>query len=393
MTTLRDHWCLDPDLTLLNHGSFGACPRVVLETQAELRAEMERSPVRFLGREFEDRLDGVREVLGPFLGAQPEDLVFVPNATTAVNSVLRSMALEAGDEVIYTDQGYNACNNAVDYVTARAGARPVVVSLPFPVASADELVEAILARVTPRTRLALLDHVTSPTALVLPLETLVPALRERGVEVLIDGAHAPGMLPLDLDALGAGYVTGNCHKWMCCPKGSAYLHVRRDLQPGVRPAVISHGANDKRTARSRFRIEFDWMGTIDPTAVLSIPSAVAFFDQLLPGGWDELRQRNHRLACDGRRELNTTLGLADAAPESMLGSMAAITLPDGNPEPRASAFDVDPLQRALFDDHGLEVPISPWPRPDSRLLRISAQAYNDLADYRRLAAALEELLV
>jgi isopenicillin-N epimerase len=347
--------------------------------------------VRFLSREIERRLDAVRAELGPFLGAAGEDLAFVPNATTGVNAVLRSLAFEPGDEILVTDHEYNACANAVDFVCAQSGARRVPVHVPFPIRSSDEVVEAVLAAVTPRTRLLLIDHITSPSALVMPVERLVPALRERGIETLIDGAHAPGQVALDLDALGAGYATGNAHKWLCTPKGAAYLWVRRDLQPGLRPTTISHGANDRRTDRSRFRIEFDWQGTIDPTAILSIPAALAFLGGLFPGGIAELRARNHALALAGRDAVLAAIGGKPAAPDAMLGAMATIQLPDsegGRPVELKSAFDTLPLQSRLYAEHRVEVPVVQWPSAGRRAVRISAQAYNTLDDYRRLAAAL-----
>jgi isopenicillin-N epimerase len=383
----RALWTLDPDVVFLNHGSFGACPRAVLEEQSEIRARIEREPVLFLGRELVGRLDAVKAELGPFLGAQPEDLAFVNNATTGVNAVLRSLPLEAGDEILLTDHGYNACNNAAEYVAREAGARCVVARVPFPLASPEEVVEAVLARVGPRTRLALLDHVTSPTGLVLPIARLVAELRERGVETLVDGAHAPGMLALDLDGIGAAYSTGNAHKWMCAPKGAAYLHVRRDLQDSVRPLVISHGANQTSPGRSRFRLEFDWMGTDDPSAVLALPAVLRFFSRLLPGGWAELRERNRALALEGRALLVAALGIEAPAPESMIGSLAAVPLPDAGddtPMPRGA----DALKARLFDEHRIELPIAAWPTPGKRLLRISAQIYNSLDQYQVLVEAL-----
>ena len=363
MTDPRQRWTLHPEVAFLNHGSFGACPRAVLEAQSELRAELEREPVRFLGREIEDRLDGVRAELGAFLGAADEDLAFVPNATTGVNAVLQSLELAPGDEIVVTDHGYNACTNAVDFVCSRAGARRVTAALPFPLRSSDEAFEAVLAAVSARTRLVLVDHITSPSALVLPVERIVPALRERGVEVLIDGAHAPGQVPLDLDALGAGYVTGNAHKWLCAPKGAAYLHVRSDLQPGLRPAIISHGANDRRAHRSRFRIEFDWPGTLDPTAVLSIPAALRFVGDLYAGGVAELRSRNHARVLEARDLVLAAVGGEPPAPDDMLGAMATVPLPDGEPLDLLSAFETLPLQDRLYADHRVEVPIPAVARP------------------------------
>src|SRR5213083_2109022 len=284
-------WTLDPAVAFLNHGSFGACPRPVLEAQQRLRERLERQPVRFFVRDLEPLLDDARSALAAFLGADPEGLVFVTNATTAVNAVLRSLALAPGDQLLVTDHAYNACRNALDFVAVAARAEVVVVPVPFPLASADAAVEAVLARATPRTRLALLDHVTSPTGLVLPIERLVRELTGRGVDTLVDGAHAPGMLPLDLGALGAAYYTGNCHKWLCAPKGAGFLHVRRDRQDGIVPTTISHGLTYPRTDRSRFQLLFGRTGTSDPTPALCVPTALRFLPSLVPGGWPEVISR------------------------------------------------------------------------------------------------------
>src|SRR5438067_6110862 len=259
-SSLARLWTLDPAVTFLNHGSFGACPRPVLEAQQCLRERLERQPVQFLVRDLEVLLDDARRALAAFLGADPAGLVFVPNATTGVNAVLRSLALAPGDQLLVTDHAYNACRNALDFVAAAARAEVVVVPVPFPLASADAVVEAVLARATPRTRLALLDHVTSPTGRVLPIRRPVRELAARGVDTLVDGAHAPGMLPLDLGALGAAYYAGNCHKWLCAPKGAGFLHVRRDRRAVVRPVVISHGANSQCQVRAPLRIDFHLTG-------------------------------------------------------------------------------------------------------------------------------------
>jgi isopenicillin-N epimerase len=309
-----------------------------------------------------------------------------------VNAVVRSLDLAPGHELLALDQGYNACLNVLRHAAARSGARLVLAAVPFPLASEEEAVEAVLRAASPRTRLALVDHVASPTGLVLPVARIVRALEGRGVPVLVDGAHAPGMVPLDLASVGASYYAGNCHKWLCAPKGAGFLHVRRELQAAVRPAVISHGANSPRADRSRFLVEFDWVGTTDPTAVLSIPAALRFMGSLLPGGWPEVMRRNRALALEARALLASALGAAPPAPDSMVGSLAALRLPDGTPAAPRSPLYQDALQDALLERFGIEVPVVPWPAPPRRLLRISAQLYNDLGDYQRLAAALGELL-
>jgi len=389
----RKHWTLDPDVVYLNHGSFGACPKVVLNAQHGWRARMEREPVRFFVRDLEGLLDTARARLGAFIHADPDDLCFVPNTTAAVNTVFRSLPLAPGDEILTTNHEYNACNNAINFVADRAGARVVTASIPFPIGSPEQATGAILASVTPRTRYALIDWITSPTALVLPIKEIVDRLRAQGVETFVDAAHAPGMVEMDVDDLGAGFCTGNCHKWMCGPKGSAFLHVRRDLQPLVRPLSISHGANSDRVDRSRFRIEADWTGTNDPSAFLTVPAAIDFFDDLLDGGWDELRAHNRALALDGRRLLCDALGIAPPAPAEMIGAIATVPISDGTATgPPRSPLYADPLQAALLERFGVQAPVIPWPAPPRRVLRISAQLYNTVADYETLARALPTLL-
>lgn len=388
---MHDAFVLDPSIRHLNHGSFGATPRAVLAVQEEWRARMEREPVRFFARELFGHLEQAIARLAEFIGAEPEDVVPVRNATEGVNAVLRSFPLAAGDELLVTNHGYNACRNAAAFVCERAGARVVTAQLPFPLESEEEALDAVLAAVTPRTRLALLDHVTSPTGLVLPLERIVPALAERGVPTLVDGAHAPGMLELDVPSIGAAYYTGNGHKWLCGPKGAGFLWVRRDLQEMVRPTVISHGANSPRPGRSRFQVEFSWTGTSDPSAFLSLPAAIDTLAGLVPGGWEALRARNRALALEGRRLLCAALGVPTPAPDSMIGFLAAVPLPEGQrpgPASDTGAFDVDPLQRLLYEEHAIEVPVFPFPAPPRRLVRFSVQVYVERGDLEALADAL-----
>lgn len=385
------HWDLDPDFAFLNHGSFGATPRVVLERQSELRAQLESQPVRFYVREGEALLDRARAVLAELVGAREDGLVFVRNATQGVNAVLRTLEFAPGDELLTTDHAYNACANTLRFVAERSGARVVVAPLPFPCAGEDELVSAVLEHAGPRTKLALLDHITSHTALVLPMQRLVDELQGRGIDVLVDGAHAPGQIPLALDALGAAYYTGNCHKWLCTPKGSAFLHVRADRRVPVRPTSISHGANSKRTDRARFQLEFDWTGTDDPTAMMCLPEALDFLSGLLPGGLPALRAHNHALVLRGRDHLCSLLETPAPCPDALLGSLATIPLPDGREGDLRPPLFLDPVHDALHA-RGIEVPVVPCLEPPRRGVRISAQAYNDFAQYELLGRALIEEL-
>ncbi len=380
MEDVRRFWTLDPDVAFLNHGSFGACPAPILHRQTELRARMEREPVRFLGRDLEGLLDGARAALADFVGADADDLAFVTNATAGVGCVVRSVALGPGDELLVTDHAYNACRNALEEAAARHGARVVVAAVPFPIAFPRQVLEALLAASGPRTRLALVDHVTSPTALVFPVAEVVRALEGRGIPVIVDGAHAPGMLPLDLDGLGATAYAGNCHKWLCAPKGAAFLHVRRDAQRWVRPPQVSHGRNSERTDRSRFRLEFDWTGTCDPTPYLCVPEAIRWLGALLPGGWPALQAHNRAQAAAARDMLCAALGIAAPCPDSMLGAMASV--PFGEVAP-AGPQGLDRFQAAL-DRARIEAPVFRWPGPPHRLLRVSAQVYNRREEVERL---------
>jgi isopenicillin-N epimerase len=383
-------WALEPGLDYLNHGSFGACPRALLEHQWQLRLELEREPMDFLWRHWSPRLDAARAALAAFVGADPDDVAFVTNATSGVNVVARALALRPGDEILTTDHAYAASRKAFEFVARRRGARVVTAAVPFPLDSAEAIVQPLLRAVTPRTRLALLDHVTSPTGLVFPIERLVAELRERGVETLVDGAHAPGMLPLDLRRLGAAYYTGNAHKWLCAPKGAAFLHVRRDLQGSLHPLVISHGYDPEGEGR-RFRAEFDWAGTADPTAWLTIPECIRYLGGLLPGGWPELMARNRALALRARAILCDALSVPAACPESLLGSLASLPLPAPAPEAPASRLDHEGVMNWLRE-RGVESWLFLWPGPGGKLVRVSAQLYNHEEQYRRLGRLLREAL-
>jgi isopenicillin-N epimerase len=380
-------WRLDPDAVHLNHGSFGACPAEVLDLQAELRAEMEANPVSFMLRRYQPALEASRVAMADFVGADADGLVFVPNATYGVNSALRSIEhrLRPGSELVITSHTYNACRNAVVVTAERVGATVVVADIPFPIAEPADATAAVVDVVGDRTALLLIDHVTSATGLRLPIEDIITGIGPR-VPVLVDGAHAPGMVEVDIGSLGATYHTANCHKWLCAPKGAAFLWVADGRRDSTMPAAISHGYNDGWPGSgSRFHAQFDWTGTDDPTARLCVATALDVLGTHHPDGWPGIRASNHRLVLAGRAIVAEALGCPLPAPESMIGSIASLAVPPES-EPTASIFD--PLTEALHTRHTIEVPVFAWPSSPDRLLRISAQQYNRVEDYQALAGAL-----
>ena len=389
-TKMLRRWGLEPGVNFCNHGSFGASPTAVLEHQQRLRQHLESQPVRFFIREMQPLLDRCREQLAEFVGAAPADLVFVNNATEGVNAVLRSIDWQPGDTILVTEHGYPACSNAANFVARRYGAKVKVVPMGWPGLDEASVTRAVVDAVDDSVRLALLDHVTSASGLVLPIKRLVAELAQRGVDTLVDGAHAPGMVALDIDDIGAAYYTGNCHKWLCAPKGAAFLVVQAKLQQDIYPTTISHGFTAE--GASRFHRMFDWTGTSDPTAVLSIGAAIEVMDAMVEGGWPALRERNRTLALQGRDILAAALGVPPPCPDTMIGSLATLPLPHGRPLDLSASKPTFPLQDELWFEHRIEVPVGVCPGYDGRIVRISAQLYNTVDDYRRLAETLVDLL-
>lgn len=385
---MRDLFLLEPGLVFLNHGSFGACPREVFETFQRWQLELERNPVQFLGRRSGALLAEARSQLGAFLGARGEDLVFVPNATTGVNIVARSLALMPGDEVLGTDHEYGACEATWRQVCAAADAHYRSVPIPLPLDPAD-FTRRMIAACTPRTKVLFLSHLTSTTALCFPVEELCAAARARGITTVIDGAHAPGQVPLHLDSLGADFYTGNCHKWMCAPKGSAFLHVRPERQPQVQATVVSwgyvaehmdstggHTGFDAYTGRSTLERRLQWQGTRDLAAFLTVPAAIDFQAR---HGWPSLRARCHDMACNALHRVLARNGLRSIAPDSAFGQMVPIPV---------RTDDADSLRRRLFDEHRIEIPVTQ--HGGQTFVRLSVQAYNTQAEVDTLLAVLEQ---
>jgi len=378
---MRRQFLLDPDLIFLNHGSFGACPKEVLDAQWQWQREMERNPVAFLGRRSAELLRQAREALGTALGARGEDLVFLPNSTTGVNIVAQSFALRAGDEVLTTDLEYGACDAAWRHACTQRGAHYRRVAIPLPY-ERDAVVARLMAAVTPRTRLVYVSHITSATALILPVADICAAARARGIATLIDGAHAPGQIPLDLQAIGADFYVGNCHKWLCAPKGSAFLHARAEHQAMLDAPVISwgyaegtegHPAFEAYLGSSVFERRMQWQGTRDLSAWLAVPEALRFqarFD------WPAVRERCHALAAHAQAVLTQRHGLQAIATDEDWAQMVAIPVPTQDPQA---------LQARLMNESRIEVPVTM--HGGQVFVRISVQGYNTPEDIAQLLAA------
>jgi isopenicillin-N epimerase len=374
---IRHEWALDWDYLTVNHGSFGATPKVVLAAQDSWRHRLEAQPSRFMRQVLPDALRDAATRLATFVGANGADLAFVENATTGCNAVLRSLRLRPDDEVLVLAHVYGAVRNTVRFVTERAGARMVEATLPFPRPHADAIVAAITAAITSRTRIAVLDHITSSSALVLPLARMIETCHAAGVKVLVDGAHAPGQVALDLTALNADWYVGNCHKWLMAPKGSGFLHARPDRQDDLHPVTISHGY------QRGFLAEFDWTGTWDPSAYLAVAEALDFHQRL---GGTALMARNAALAAEAAALVAGRLGTETGTGNAPTGSMAVVRLPVSGPPTGERAK----VLRDRLLDAGTDVPLHA--QADALWLRLSAQAYNELSDYERLAEIVGEVI-
>jgi isopenicillin-N epimerase len=375
----KDLWPLEPKMIFLNHGSYGATPGTVLAEQARWRARLEAQPCRFINHEAPKAIRAAAGQLAAFVGAVPDDLVFVENTTCGINAVLKSLTFGPGDEVVVTDHVYNAVRNSLRFVLEPAGARLVVAEVGLPIHAAERLVEQVLAAATPATRLIVIDHVASVSGVIFPVRDIAAAARERGIGVLVDGAHAPGMLDLDVPALGVDWYVGNCHKWLCAPKGAAFLWAAPDRQPGVHPTVISHDLG------KGFTFEFDKIGTRDASAWLSVPAAIAFH---AAQGGPALRARNRGVAQTAAHALAARWGTETGAPDALFGSMATVRIPGRLLPERATA---DAMKEWLWDECRAEIHIMPF--CGALWVRLSVQAYNTEAECLAIGPMIEEAVV
>ncbi len=384
---LRADFLLDPSVTFLNHGSYGACPRPVFEEYQRWQLELERQPVEFLGRRYYDLLAESRAALGHYLGVDGDDLVYTDNATMGVNIVLRSLDLKPGDEIVTTDHEYGACDLAWQFLHEQNGVVIHRAPITLPVSSKDEIVQSIFRRVTERTKVIYLSHITSGSALIFPVEEICGKAREAGILTLIDGAHVPGQIPLDLTEIGADIYTGNCHKWLCAPKGSGFLHVRPEHQAWMESMIVSWGwgeGHETHRAASQFISRNQWQGTGGYAAYLTVPTAIAFQGE---HDWPTVRALCHDLAAEAEARILALSGLPPISPPDpadgwpWFAQMRAIPLPP---------VDLPQLKRRLYEDDRIEVPMVAI--PTMPLIRVSVQAYNSPADIDALVTALERIL-
>ena len=348
---------------------------------------MERQPVHFLHRQLPERLDVARQALASFLHVRASNLVFVPNATHGVNTILHSIPWHMGDEVVISNLGYRACRNAVEWVAHKYHLQIRTVELPFPHITPGLVIEKVLDALSSQTRLVLLDHITSGTGLILPIKEIAHELAQRDIDFLVDGAHSAGSMAVDLEALGVTYYTTNAHKWLCAPKGSACLYVSSERLAQVRPLCTSHAPSLASSEEELFQMSFDWTGTYDPTAYLTIPFAIDYLSSLMVGGWSTIIEHNQLLAHLARKLLCEALDCEVPCPDEMLATLATIPLPLKLDSPSP---EIPLLQERLFDQWHIEIPIIPNPQIGCYLVRLSAFLYNHLEEYQRLSEALHQ---
>ncbi len=383
MNSIRSQFLLEPALTFLNHGSFGATPRPVMEEYQAWQRRLEAQPVRFLARESQENFRIARQDLAAYVGADPLNLVFIPNATFGVNVIARSFDLQPGDEILTSNHEYGACENVWEFLSQKNGYKMVQVEIPLPLPSEDQMVDILWSGVTERTRLIFLSQITSPTAVRLPVEEVCKRAKDASIPVLIDGAHAPGQIKLDLQTMGADFYTGNCHKWMLAPKGAAFLHIQPEYQDFIQPLVISWGwgENCPYESDSRLQAILEWWGTKDPAAYLSVPAAIRFQEKY---NWELIRRKCQEMLVELLEKIEEVTGLPSIYGETQdnFVQVGAALLP-------ADAKS-EKLQSWLYDNYRIEIPVIHW--GDQWLIRPSVQGYNTQEDLDRLVEALREYL-
>jgi len=378
---LREQFLLDPHVIYLNHGSFGATPRPVFESYQRWQRELERQPIEFFSRRANQLMDQSRASLASYLGTVSSNLAFVTNATTGLNVIARSLKLSQGDEVLATDHEYGALDRTWRYLAQKTGFSYINQPIPVPVTEAEALVDALWAGVTNRTRVIFISHITSPTALIFPLEIICRRAKQAGIITVIDGAHAPGQIPLRLDELGADFYSGNLHKWLCAPKGAAFIYVNPKYHSLIEPLVVSWGW-ESAYAGSNALVDFiERQGTRDLSAFLAVQDAIRFFEK---NNWDAVREDCHQLACQAARQITGMYQIQPLSPikKEWFSQMVSVPIP--------GHVDLAEIHRRLYDEYQIEIPVLEW--AGHHLVRISIQGYNTSADVETLVTALMRLL-
>lgn len=380
---LKNLFLLDPQVVYLNHGSYGACPRPVFAQYQAWQRQLELQPVQFLGIELDNYMHHARNELGEYLNASASDLVYIPNATHGVNIVARSLQLNPGDEVLSTDQEYGACNFAWEFVCNKTGALYKQQSIAIPVTSGEEIADQFWRGVTPKTKIIFISHISSPTSLTMPIGMICQRARQAGILTLIDGAHAPGQMPVDLDAIQADFYVGNCHKWMLSPKGSGFIYARPEVQNLIEPLIVSWGYQSRFTNphESRFIDYLQWSGTKDPSAALTVPTAIDF---MKTNHWDDVRDACHLLLRLAMEQICEITGLSPLYPlgSNFYHQMCTIPIPN--------VRDINELKTRLYTQYKIEIPCLEW--NNHHFLRLSVQGYNTADDIEQLVNALRTLL-
>jgi isopenicillin-N epimerase len=381
MDNLKNDFLLNTDIIYLNHGSFGACPKPVFEVYQSWQRELEYQPVEFLERRAAERMAVSRKVLADYLKVNAEDIVYFTNPTTAANMIARSLDLQPGDEILATDHEYGAMDRTWRFISLKTGAKYRRQPIQLPIFNQTEFIESLFKGLSPRTKILFISHITSSTGLIFPVKEICELARQAGLFSIIDGAHAPGQIKLDLSDIGADVYIGACHKWLCAPKGAAFLYARREIQSRLEPLVVSWGYESEKPSGSQFIDYHEWQGTRDLAAFLAVPAAIQYQAE---HDWHTIRSRCHDLASQTRQQMNQITGMESICPDSPVwfGQMASIRLP--------SDVDTSWLKLRLYDEFHIEVPVICW--QNQPMMRVSFQAYNDHSDAEALVEALQKLL-
>lgn len=385
------HWNHDKNIVFLNHGSFGSCPNAILDLQTQIRTRTELDPIRELVSNFESNYNENKIALAQFVSCNPNDLVLMKNTTSGANTILNSLTFNEGDEILTHSHAYGACINVLKHYAEKKNCKLVIAEIPFPISSEDEIFTAILNLVSTKTKFVLLDHVTSATGIIFPVEKLTKEIESRGIEVLIDGAHAPGMIDLNIDSLGASYYIGNCHKWVCSPRGSALLHVRKDKQSKIHPLQISHYNDLHEGTDAHWSAQFVWPGTDDYSTYLLLKDSIHYMENIF-GSWEALRKQNRTLCLEARKMICEKLNIEIPTPDSMIGHLASMPV-QYNAKAPDKFFNMNTsLKLQLMDEYKIQIPVFYFDKKNPKLLlRISVQAYNSMEQFEYLSECMRKI--